>query len=49
MQVEQHQVIAARFDFAQAFGAVCREIHVVAFHVEQRFEAFADIQFVVDD
>ncbi len=48
-QVEQDQVVGARFDLAQAFGAVGGEIDVVAFHIEEGFEAFADIEFVVHD
>ena len=46
-EVEQHHIVGARFDFAQAFGAVGGEVHAVAFQAEERFQAFADIQLVV--
>ena len=47
-QIEQHQVVAAGLHFVEAFGAVLRQVHRVAFGCEQVLEAFADVGFVVD-
>ena len=46
-EIEQHHVVGARFDLAQAFGAVRGEIHTVAFQAEERFQAFADVHLVI--
>ena len=48
-QVEQHQVVAAVLDLLQALGAVLGQIDGVAFGGQQHFQAFADIELVVDD
>ncbi len=47
-QVEQHEVVAARFERCEAFGAVLGEIDLIAFVDEQDFQALADIGLVVD-
>ena len=48
-QVKQDQVVALRIQRAQAFGGVLRQVYAVAFQSQQRFQAFTDIGFIVDD
>ena len=47
-EVEQDQVVAADLHFLEPLGRVLRLIDGIAFRGEQDFQAFADIQLVVD-
>ena len=48
MRSSRIKIVAAGFGFAQAFGGVGRQIHVVAFQFQQRGQAFANLRFVVN-
>ena len=48
-QVQQDQVVGVGGELVQAFGAVLGGIGDVAFGGQQQFQAFADIDLVVDD
>ena len=47
-QIQQDHVVVGGFGAAQAFAAVLRQLHRVAFQAQQRLQAFADVRFVVD-